>query len=51
MARKISSEMIKAIAASLRELDRTGRLVLTNDQQFVDARVEENKLVIRLKDG
>ena len=50
MRGKLSNEMITAIASSLRELGRTGQLVLTNDQQFVDARMEEKKLVIRLKD-
>jgi len=47
---KVSNEMVKVIASSLRDLERTGRLVLTNDQQFVDVSVEGNKLVIRLKD-
>ena len=47
---KLPADMIKVIASSLRQLQRDGLLVITNDQQFVDAQVENKKLVIRLKD-
>jgi hypothetical protein len=48
---KLPADMIKVIASSLRQLQRGRPLgFLTNDQQFVDARVKNKKLVIKLRD-
>ena len=47
---KFSKEMLRVIAASLRELHKAGLLVITNEQKFISAELEHQKLVIRLED-
>ena len=48
---KSSKEMLRVIAAFLRELHKAGLLVITNEQKFISAELEQQKLVIRLEDA
>jgi len=47
---KLPADMIKLSRPLCASYNGAGLLVLTNDQQFVDARVKNKKLVIKLRD-